>query len=102
MKSKEVIAYVTHWLSDYLEESRDYGFVVGVSGGIDSVVMLRYLAEAEPTRTEAFTFAFEGQPNSELPEATIAAATSRVLSRSSAGSCQTVMACISTTQKIHS
>ena len=38
MKSKEVIAYVTQWLSDYLEESRDYGFVVGVSGGIDSAV----------------------------------------------------------------
>ena len=38
MKSKEVIAHVTQWLSDYLEGSRSYGFVVGVSGGIDSAV----------------------------------------------------------------
>jgi NAD+ synthase len=38
MKSSEVIEHVTLWLSDYLEESRSYGFVVGVSGGIDSAV----------------------------------------------------------------
>ena len=38
MKSKEVIAHVTHWLSDYLEGSKSHGFVVGVSGGIDSAV----------------------------------------------------------------
>ena len=38
MKSKDLIAHVTQWLSDYLEGSRSYGFVVGVSGGIDSAV----------------------------------------------------------------
>ncbi|WP_263841484.1 asparagine synthase-related protein [Salinibacter sp.] len=47
--------------------------LVMLSGGIDSLVMLRYLAEVAPARVEALTFAVEGQENAELEEARIAA-----------------------------
>ena len=38
MKTQPVIEHIVQWLSDYLERSRLMGFVVGVSGGIDSAV----------------------------------------------------------------
>lgn len=38
MKTSEVIAHITQWLKDYVEKSNTNGFVVGVSGGIDSAV----------------------------------------------------------------
>lgn len=38
MKEKECIDYISSWLSDYLKRSNLKGFVVGVSGGIDSAV----------------------------------------------------------------
>jgi len=38
MKEKEVIQYITNWISDYSEKSNTNGFVVGISGGIDSAL----------------------------------------------------------------
>ena len=38
MKSKEVILHITNWLKNYSDASKTNGFVVGISGGIDSAV----------------------------------------------------------------
>ncbi len=38
MKSKEVIDHMVKWLDDYCEKTGLNGFVVGISGGIDSAV----------------------------------------------------------------
>lgn len=39
MKTREVAEFIVNWLKDYLENSRQNGFVVGISGGIDSAVV---------------------------------------------------------------
>ena len=38
MKTKQVIDHIVKWLKEYLEKSGLKGFVIGVSGGIDSAV----------------------------------------------------------------
>lgn len=38
MNTAKVIDHITHWLKDYCTNNRQRGFVVGVSGGIDSAV----------------------------------------------------------------
>ena len=38
MKTKDVADHIIHWLIDYIEESKLDGFVVGVSGGVDSAL----------------------------------------------------------------
>ena len=38
MKTGAVIEHIVSWLSDYLDRSGSRGFVVGISGGIDSAV----------------------------------------------------------------
>lgn len=38
MKNKEVIKYVSEWLKGYCDKSGTNGFVIGISGGIDSAV----------------------------------------------------------------
>jgi NAD+ synthase len=38
MKKKEVIAHIVKWLSDYSARSGTNGFVIGISGGIDSAL----------------------------------------------------------------
>ena len=38
MKTKDVAHYIINWLNDYAEESKLDGFVVGVSGGVDSAL----------------------------------------------------------------
>lgn len=38
MKTKECINYITDWLLNYSKDSKTKGFVVGISGGIDSAV----------------------------------------------------------------
>ncbi|MDZ4750926.1 MAG: NAD(+) synthase [Flavobacteriales bacterium] len=38
MNTKGVIEHIVSWLNEYAEKSRSQGFVVGVSGGIDSAV----------------------------------------------------------------
>ncbi|SDG68930.1 NAD(+) synthase [Psychroflexus sediminis] len=38
MKTRKTIDYITEWLKDYLKKSKQNGFVIGVSGGVDSAV----------------------------------------------------------------
>ncbi|HEY0030684.1 MAG TPA: NAD(+) synthase [Bacteroidia bacterium] len=38
MKKKEVIDHIVHWLKSYSDQSRTSGFVIGISGGIDSAL----------------------------------------------------------------
>lgn len=38
MKNNEVIEHIVHWLKSYAKESGMKGFVIGVSGGIDSAL----------------------------------------------------------------
>jgi NAD+ synthase len=38
MHTEKVIDYIVNWLKDYCEQAKMNGFVVGVSGGIDSAV----------------------------------------------------------------
>ena len=38
MKIKESVEHITKWLQEYSEKSNTNGFVVGISGGIDSAV----------------------------------------------------------------
>ena len=38
MRFEECINYITNWLLKYSNESKTDGFVVGISGGIDSAV----------------------------------------------------------------
>lgn len=38
MQTKEVINYIVDWLNDYLTKSKMNGYVIGISGGIDSAV----------------------------------------------------------------
>ncbi len=51
MQLEEVIDFIVHWLTDYREKSGAKGFVVGVSGGVDSAVTAALSAlTAAPTR----------------------------------------------------
>jgi NAD+ synthase len=43
MKNQETIEYIVGWLKSYTEKSGTKGFIVGVSGGIDSA-LTSYLA----------------------------------------------------------
>ncbi len=38
MQTEKVITHIVEWLEDYVEKSKTSGFVVGISGGIDSAV----------------------------------------------------------------
>ena len=38
MKEKEVIKHIVNWLSDYQKKSGANGFIIGISGGIDSAL----------------------------------------------------------------
>ncbi|SDE04358.1 NAD(+) synthase [Riemerella columbipharyngis] len=39
MKSEKIISHIVNWLKDYAEKSKVKGYVVGVSGGVDSGVV---------------------------------------------------------------
>jgi NAD+ synthase len=38
MKTQAVIDHIVNWLKAYSDQSRTNGFVIGISGGIDSAV----------------------------------------------------------------
>ena len=38
MNAEKVVEYIVSWLKDYAEKSKVNGFVIGISGGIDSAV----------------------------------------------------------------
>ena len=44
MQTQAIIRHIVQWLKDYAEQARAKGFVVGVSGGIDSAVVSTYRA----------------------------------------------------------
>ncbi|MDD3771894.1 MAG: NAD(+) synthase [Weeksellaceae bacterium] len=39
MQTEKIIYHITNWLTNYLETSNQKGFVIGISGGIDSAVV---------------------------------------------------------------
>lgn len=45
MQAKAVAGYISNWLKDYAQNARAKGFVVGVSGGIDSAVVSTLAAQ---------------------------------------------------------
>ncbi|MDR6302084.1 NAD(+) synthase [Mesonia maritima] len=45
MQTEKVAKYIVKWLKDYAEKSKMNGFVIGVSGGIDSAVTSTLCAE---------------------------------------------------------
>ncbi|WP_128330137.1 NAD(+) synthase [Apibacter sp. HY039] len=47
MRTTEVISHIVTWLNDYITQSKTQGFVVGVSGGIDSAVVSTLAAKTE-------------------------------------------------------
>ena len=48
MQSDAVISHIVHWLNDYAQQAHAKGFVVGVSGGVDSAVVST--AMSQPVR----------------------------------------------------
>ncbi len=38
MKTKKIIKYIVSWLKEYIHKSKSNGFIIGISGGIDSSV----------------------------------------------------------------
>ena len=38
MQTKPVISYVSNWMKEYSNSCNSHGFVIGISGGIDSAV----------------------------------------------------------------
>ena len=38
MKKKEIVTHISNWLKEYCDKSKTNGFVIGISGGIDSAV----------------------------------------------------------------
>ena len=47
MQQKKIISHITNWLSNYLFDSKCEGFVIGVSGGIDSAVVSTLCAKTK-------------------------------------------------------
>jgi NAD+ synthase len=49
MKNQEVINHIVQWLNDYSEQSKTNGFVIGISGGIDSALTSTLCAKTGKT-----------------------------------------------------
>ncbi len=47
MKNKDVIDFIVNWLKQYSEQSHTNGFVIGISGGIDSALTSTLCAKTE-------------------------------------------------------
>lgn len=45
LQPEKVVAHIVHWLREYSQQSQTRGFVVGVSGGIDSAVVSTLCAQ---------------------------------------------------------
>ena len=45
MQTQAIIRHIVQWLKDYAEQAHAKGFVVGVSGGIDSAVVSTLAAQ---------------------------------------------------------
>lgn len=47
MKNQQVIDHIVHWLKEYSSQSNTSGFVIGISGGIDSAVTSTLCAKTD-------------------------------------------------------
>ena len=47
MRTKEVIKHIQNWIIQYNKESKTKGFVVGISGGIDSALTSTLIAKTK-------------------------------------------------------
>ena len=47
MKTKETVDHIKNWLSSYSKTSKTEGFIIGISGGIDSAVTSTILAQTK-------------------------------------------------------
>lgn len=47
MQTEKIANYIVDWLSDYLKKSKQKGFIIGISGGIDSAVVSTLCAKTE-------------------------------------------------------
>ena len=47
MKTKETIDHIKNWLISYNKSSKTTGFIIGISGGIDSAVTSTILAQTK-------------------------------------------------------
>ena len=45
MQTEKIIHHIVHWLTEYLDVSHQKGFVLGISGGIDSAVVSTLCAQ---------------------------------------------------------
>ena len=45
MQAKAIIKHISNWMQNYSETAKSKGFVVGISGGIDSAVTSTLAAE---------------------------------------------------------
>ena len=45
MKTEKIIQHITNWVLDYSKKHRIKGFVIGISGGIDSAVTSMLVAK---------------------------------------------------------
>lgn len=45
MQTEKIVNHIVNWLTDYLEKSKQKGFVIGISGGIDSAVVSTLCAQ---------------------------------------------------------
>ena len=49
MKTEKVSDFIVEWLKNYAQANKISGFVVGISGGIDSAVTVSYTHLTLPT-----------------------------------------------------
>ena len=59
MQTKECVNYIIDWLLNYSKQSKTRGFVVGVSGGIDSAVTSTLAAKTGLTRYLLYVLTWE-------------------------------------------
>lgn len=45
MQTEKITTHIVDWLNDYLQQSRQKGFILGISGGIDSAVVSTLCAQ---------------------------------------------------------
>ena len=45
MRTKEIINHIKNWITQYNKDSKTRGFVIGISGGIDSALTSTLIAE---------------------------------------------------------
>ncbi len=38
IKAEKVIKYIVSWIKEYIHQSKSNGFIIGISGGVDSSV----------------------------------------------------------------